>query len=336
MVDGKVGFGVIGLGMGAARARTVTETAGASLVAVADLDEERGNQVQAKLGCAFYSDYRQMLEREEIDVVLVMTPSGMHMEIGTVVAEAGKHVATTKPIDVTLANADKLIRTCAAANVVVAVDFESRYSADNHKVKAAIDQGIFGKMILGEARLKWYRSQTYFDNSWRGSWKMDGGGSLMNQCVHWVDVLQWFMGDIESLTAQTQVFAHEIETEDLTSTLVRFRNGAFGTILSTTTFPDNRLAVVEIHGDRGGVIVVDHRIDFWQHKVSFNDENDAQDADGFQFNYDGPANIVEDMIGVVLENKTPAVTGEEGRKSIEIVLAVYESAKRGGPVTLPL
>jgi predicted dehydrogenase len=336
MVDGKVGFGVIGLGMGASRALQVANTAGAQLVAVADLDERRGKQAQADHGCEFFPDYRQMLERDDIDVVLVMTPSGTHMEVGTVVAAAGKHVATTKPIDVTLENADKLISACADANVVLAVDFESRYAAGNQKIKAAVDQGIFGKIILGEVRLKWYRAQSYFENSWRGTWEMDGGGSLMNQCVHWIDVLQWFLGDVESVNSQTGIFAHEIETEDLTTSLVRFRNGAFGTILSTTTFPDSRPATVEIHGDRGGAVAVNHEIDYWQHKLSFNDETDAQDADDFAFSCDGPANIVEDMIGVVLENKTPAVTGEEGRKSIEIVLSIYESAKRGEPVTLPL
>ena len=330
MSDDAIRFGVIGLGMGAARCKAISTTPGARLLAVADLNPERREKIAAQYKADGYDDYRKMLERKDLDVVMVMTPSGLHGKIGMDVAAAGKHVVTTKPIDVTLAGADALIAACKKAGVRLAVDFDARYAADNHRVKDAITSGRFGKMVLGEARLKWFRSDDYFlaSGGWRGTWAMDGGGSLMNQTVHWVDILQWLMGPVESVVGQTGIFNHKIETEDLGMAMLRFKSGAYGSLLGTTTHPVDLPARIEVHGAKGAAILENHKA------VTFSVKGEP--PDGAPYVYNGPKSIVEDMVQVLTKGKTPAVSGEEGRKSIEIVIAVYRSAQTGRPVKLPL
>ena len=150
----------------------------------------------------------------------------------------------------------------------------------------------------------------------------------MNQTVHWVDILQWFMGPVEAVTGQIGIFTHDIETEDLAMAMLRFKNGAFGTLLGTTTYPTDSPTKVEVHGDKGAVVTSNNAIEYWK----MEGEDEATD----DFVYEGPKNVIEDMIGVITEGKAPRVSGPEGRKSLEIVLAVYESAKKGAQVTLPL
>jgi len=330
MSEDAIRFGVIGLGMGAARCKMIAGTAGARLVAVADLNAERREKIAAQYKVAAYDDYRKMLERKDLDVVMVMTPSGLHGKIGMDVAAAGRNVVTTKPIDVTLQNADALIAACKKAGVKLAVDFDARYAPDNHRVKEAIESGRFGKIILGEARLKWFRSDEYFQASggWRGTWAMDGGGSLMNQTVHWVDILQWLMGPVESVVGQIGIFNHKIETEDLGMAMLRFKSGAYGTLLGTTTHPVDLPARIEVHGAKGAAMLENHKA------VMFTIKGEPPETAPYVYN--GPKNVVEDMIQVLTQGKTPEVGGEEGRKSIEIVIAVYRSAQSGRPVKLPL
>jgi predicted dehydrogenase len=271
-----------------------------------------------------------MLERKDLDVVMVMTPSGLHAKIGADAAGAGKHVVTTKPIDVTLQNADLLISACKKAGVKLAVDFDARYAPDNRRVKEAIAGGRFGKMILGEARLKWFRSHEYFlaSGGWRGTWAMDGGGSLMNQSVHWVDILQWLMGPVESVVGQIGIFTHKIETEDLGMAMLKFKNGAHGAILGTTTHPVDLPARIEVHGELGAAILENHKATTFAIK--------GEPPQTTPYVSTGPKNVVDDMIQALTKGKTPEVPGEEGRKSIEIVIAVYRSAQSGRPVQLPL
>jgi predicted dehydrogenase len=320
----RVGFGVIGLGMGAARARLIHETSGARLAAVADINEERGQKAAAEYGIEWYADYRRLLERDDVDVVMVMTPSGTHADFAAAAAQAGKHVVSTKPIEVTLERADRMIAACRQAGVVLAVDFESRYMADNVRIRQAIEGGRLGRLVLGEARLKWYRSHTYYEG-WHGTWKLDGGGSLINQTVHQIDLLVWFMGQPQTVWGQMGVFTHRIETEDLGMAMIRFENGAVGTILGTTTCPTSLPPRMEIHGDQGLIMTAGNAIETWHLPGESIDD---------PFEYDGPRNVIEDMVRIVREGGTPRIPGEEAERSLRLILAVYESAKTGHPVAV--
>lgn len=314
-----IGFGVVGLGMGHNRALTVAATPGARLVAVCDLNEERCRKTAAATGCEWTTSYDELLARSDIDVVLVMVPSGMHAEFGVRAAEAGKHVVTTKPIEVTLDAADRLIGAAQRAQVMLAVDFEYRYLPAVAQVKRALDSGALGRPVFGEVSLKWFRPQSYYDVGWRGTWKYDGGGSLMNQTVHDIDVLLWWLGRPQRVVGLTGIHTHQIETEDLGMALIEFESGAKGRILGTTTYPVSRPVVKEVHGERLGAAIVGERLE-WFAPGGVTPPVEP---------YEGPANIIEDVVGALRQGRPPLVTGEEGRRSLELVRAIYESAQTG-------
>lgn len=319
----RVGFVVVGLGMGSARAKEITQIPEAKLVAVVDIDVERARKVSEELSVPYSTDFREFLDRADVDVVMVMTPSGLHAEVGVECARAGKNVLVTKPIEASLERADWLISECEKAGVVLACDFASRFVPDNRKMKYAVENGYFGKLILGEARLKWFRAQSYYEG-WHGTWRYDGGGSLINQTIHWMDILLWLMGDVKSVCGKVGVMGHDIEAEDIGLALIEFQNGALGSVLGTTTFPDSLYSRVEIHGNEGGAITENNKLVFWK------------TPEEVEYDYTGPKNAMEDIIGALREGRKPLVDGQEARKSLELVKAIYKSSFTGEQVTFPL
>lgn len=325
---GEVGFVVVGLGMGRNRARMVKGTEGAKLVGVVDINEERARKVAEELECEWHSDFRTFLDRSDVHVVWVMTPSGLHADIAVPSLEAGKHVIVTKPMEVTLERADAMIEAAERNKRLLLVDFDMRYLKGAWQIKRAVEDGLFGKLILLEGRLKWFRSQEYYSRSgWRGTWRYDGGGSLANQTIHLIDQLVWHGGEVEKVeAARIGVFAHEIETEDLGIAIFRYRNGALGAVLGTTTFPKDAYAVVEIHGDRGGAIMDVHGQVRW----FFRDESTMPPDVEPPFQ-----NSAENMVAAIREGAPLVCDGREGRKSLELLTAIYRSAQTGRSVKLP-
>jgi UDP-N-acetyl-2-amino-2-deoxyglucuronate dehydrogenase len=322
-----VGFAVVGLGMGFSRAKTCLETAGAKLAAVCDIDEVRGRRAQEQLGVPWVREYEQVLRRDDVDVVFLLTPSGMHGEMGAAAAGAGKHVICTKPLDVTLEACDGLIRACEEAGVLLAVDFQERYELKTRRMRAALAAGLLGDLILVEARLKWFRGDAYYEG-WHGTWKYDGGGSLMNQTVHLIDLLQWFGGPVERVFGQIAVRDHKIETEDVGTAVVRFANGAFGSIVGTTTFPANDVYEFEVHGTKAAAGKGRLIGDYWRSREEGVAEPAAVEGE--------PGNVFEDVVRHLRGGAAVACDGREGRKSVELILAIYKSAAEGRPVKLPL
>ncbi len=324
-----VGFAVIGLGMGRQRSRIIAQTEGAKLAVICDLDEERAKELGGEMHVPYTLDHHEAIERDDVDAVLVMTPTGAHAPVAIDAARAGKHVVTTKPLEVTVERCDQVIRACEEAGVVLAVDFEARYRPDMQTVRRAIDEGKLGKLIFGEAVLKWYRSQQYYDRGgWRGTWEMDGGGSLMNQSIHPIDLLIWLMGDVTRVVGHTGILAHEIETEDLGMAMLEFADGAVGRILGTTTYPDSQPYEVNVHGDRAGVTTRNAGLGDW-HVLAGGEVPEVEP-------YNGPANVVEDVVGVLREGRKPLVDGREGRRAVELIQAIYQSAREERWVELPL
>jgi len=309
-----VGFAVVGLGMGANRAREVAATPNAKLVAVCDLRPERLAKVMAEHGCEGTTDYHELLRRDDIDVIYVMVESGNHAKVAIDAAKAGKHVVSTKPIETTLAKADAMIAACEEAGVKLLVDFELRYCPAANRVKAALAQDAFGKLILAEARLKWYRSDEYYQG-WHGTWELDGGGSLINQTVHQVDLLYWLMGLPETARGRIGVYGHDIETEDMTIALLHYANGAEGLILATTTFPDTQPARTEVHGTKGGVILDWKDIAYW--KTAGDMEVEVPEH---------PTCAADDMTKTLLDGQPLWCDGSEARRSLALVRAIYQSA----------
>jgi len=319
-----VGFAIVGLGMGRSRAKQVVETPGAELKMVIDLNADLAKEVGTEMGCEWTTQLDDALGRDDVDVVMVMTPSGLHSRIGVQVAQSGKHIITTKPMDVSTAACDELIGAAEAAGVKLGVDYQSRYVDNNFRVAEALRQGWLGQLILGEIRFKWFRSQEYFEhgNGWRGTWAMDGGGSLANQGSHLIDLLLWFMGTPTTVYGETAVMNHQIETEDIGLAIVNFANGAKGTVVGTTTFPTSVYFSAEVHGSQGGVLldeVLGGKIRVF--------------GDGLEERLqtiENPiTNVVADMVST-LENGTQLrVDGYEGRRTVELLEAIYRSAREG-------
>ncbi len=329
-MSGSVRFGILGLGMGANRARLIPKTVGAELRCVCDLQEEKARMVAEELECDWTVNYDEMLARDDIDVVGVFTPSGTHCDLAIEAMESGKHAFVTKPMDIRVEKCDAAIKSAVDSGVYLAVDFGQRYSDTNQKIKMALDHGRLGKLIIGDLRMKWYRDQQYYEGGHPPGWRkrtVTEGGSAANQAIHFIDLLQWFMGPVETVYGRYGTFAHEIETEDVSIALLTFRSGAWGSLVTTTTSYPSLGSIIEMTGDNGSLVWSEGNITLYKLK-----NNSEPSLDEFQLDPDRPRNIIEDMVSAIQKSKPVMVNGQEGRKSVAILNAIYESSMAGKPV----
>ncbi len=349
----KYRFAIIGCGVIAPwHADAINSIPEAELVAVADVVEEKAKALGEKYRVDWYTDFHKVLEREDVDIVNICTPSGLRRDIAVPAAKAGKHIISEKPLEVTLEKADEIIKTCEERGVKLAVIFQSRFSDAARTVKSALEKGKFGQLVYGEASLKWYRTQEYYDSAgWRGTWAMDGGGALMNQGIHNVDLLQWMMGEVDTIFAYTGLLAHEkIEVEDTAIAVLKFKNGALGSIVAMTSAYPGYARRIEIYGTKGTAVMENGRIKVWNFKeedeedqkikeaISQKEERVATGASSATagLSYEEHRRQILDFINSLEENRPPLVDGREGRKSIEIILGIYTSARERREVKLPL
>ena len=323
----EVGFGILGLGRGRKTAQTAVQTAGANLVCVCDLQEEKVKATAQELDCDWTTSYDRMLARDDIDAIGVYTSSGTHADFANQAVAAGKHVFVTKPMDIDLDKCDRLIEAAKRANLVLAVDFIRRYRKIDHQVRKAVVDGLIGNVILGDLRMKWYRSQSYYDGGWPVGWRSRSsteGGSAANQGVHSIDQLQWFMGDVKTVQGRCGTFNHEIETEDCSVGILTFASGAFGMIQTTTCSYPSLGTTLQINGSKG-TITMDK-----SGAVGLVIEGqEGATIDQVEIETDFPDNIIEDVVGAIINGQPIMVSGEEGRKSVAIFTAIYESSRTG-------
>lgn len=349
------GFGVVGCGViGARHAQVATKLPNARFVAATDVLAERAKQLAADYGGEAEADLDSLLARRDVDVVAVCTPNGLHSEVGVQAARAGKHVVVEKPIDITLPAADRLIDAAKTAGVKMTVISQHRFDAGLVELHRMLDAGQLGRLVMGDSRIKWYRTKAYFDAApWRGDWAVGGGGALMSQGIHYADLLLWCMGPVSEVMAMCATGAHDIEVEDVEVAALRFASGAIGSLeASTAVFPGFRERL-EVSGTGGTVVVEDGRIVLRELLAEHDEvgmygsrmaEAGAAETAGASSGASDPAAItndahaaqVADLLGAIDEDREPAVTGADGRNVLELVLAVYESARRNAPVTLPL
>jgi UDP-N-acetyl-2-amino-2-deoxyglucuronate dehydrogenase len=262
----KFGFGIVGCGMIANfHARAIADLRGAALVGCYSRRAEQAEKFAAEHGCQSHATLEAMLADPSIHLVTICTPSGAHLEPALAAARAGKHVIVEKPLEITLKRCDKMIDACAKRGVTLATIFPSRFHRSAGLLKQAAEAGRFGTITLAEAYVKWYRSQAYYDSgAWRGSWELDGGGALMNQAIHSIDLLSWLIGPVREIRAQTATLAHErIAVEDTAVATLQFASGALGVIeASTAAFP-GYLKRVEIHGSTGSAAMEEEDIVAW-------------------------------------------------------------------------
>lgn len=337
--DSVVNVGIIGCGVVApTHALALAGIAGAELVAVADRSEQRLAEFSREFGVSkSYGDHEPLLADPEIDAVCVCTPHHLHAPIAIDAARAGKHVLVEKPMATNLEDADELIRVCDEGDLRLGVVFQHRFDPAAIYVKKLVDDGRLGTVALGSVYVKWFRDAEYYDPaSWRGRWATAGGGALINQAIHAMDVLFWIVGDVRSVTGYAGPRVHDIEVEDTAAAAVRFTNGAFGIVEgSTATWPQAEERI-EIAGSRGSVTIEGGRI--VKHELADGPPEAPELADDdprFQGkSYYGASHplVIEDFVAAVREGRPPAVDGREGRKVLEVIFGIYESARTGREV----
>lgn len=341
MKDNKVGYSVVGLGVGKRHAEAAIKSKNADLIAVCDLLQDRLDYItEQSPETIAYTSFDEMLSNPDIDCVSICVPSGMHAEFAIKAMKAGKNVLIEKPIDITVEKALEIEKARLETGMKAGVVHQNRYNPDMPLMHDAVTSGKIGKVLFGDFAVKWYRNQEYYDNGgWRGTWEMDGGGSLMNQAVHTVDLMQWLMNsDVESITSQSAIYNHKIETEDFTASLIKFRSGAVATFISTTCAYPGLSTDIKLYGTNGSMEADQDKLLTWKFMGDAEDEEQKM-LEKYTGNAAAAAldptlclghnSVVEDMISAILEDREPGIMPMEAIKSVRIVNAVYESAKTG-------
>ena len=342
-----VGFGIIGTGLIAGmHAQALAGVDSARLVACLSRDAERAGRFAHAHGCAAFSDLDAFLAHPGLDAVSICTPSGAHLEPALAATAAGKHLFVEKPLEVTLERCRRIVDAADAAGVICSGVFQSRSLPDVLLIKRALEQGRFGDVVVGDAIVKWVRPASYYQESWHGTRALDGGGALMNQSIHTIDLLQWLLGPVESVQAFTTRRSHAaLEVEDTAVAAVRFASGALGTIVGSTAIHPGFERRIEVGGTAGSAVLVGDTIGEWQFAEE-TDEDEAlrarrADVDPDRGGASDPAGVgiaghrrqYEEVTAAILAGETPDIDGRAATAAVAIVLAIYESARSGRPVT---
>jgi UDP-N-acetyl-2-amino-2-deoxyglucuronate dehydrogenase len=334
-------FAVVGCGRIAPRhLQSLRDLPCARTVAVADVIESRAARLAKEYDATPYTDYRRMLERDDIDVVNICTPSGLHAQMGIDALQAGKHVIVEKPMALSLADADRLIDTAAATGRKLCVVLQNRYNPPMQDLRRVVDEGRLGRVLLGNATVRWYRPQEYYEDGWHGTWALDGG-ALMNQSIHHIDALQWLMGPAQSVFAYTGTLAHQMEAEDAGVATIRFAEGRLGVVEgSTLTYPENLEGSVALFGECGSVKVGGTALNrkvLWkiagelEHERTLLRREEVDPPSVYGYSHQA---VIADMVEAIRNDRPSRTHGLEGRRSVALVLAMYESARTGCAVDM--
>ncbi|MFL5242779.1 MAG: Gfo/Idh/MocA family protein [Gemmataceae bacterium] len=346
-----LGFAIVGCGMIARfHARALADLPEARMVALVSRNRQNAEKLAHTLetSCDIFTELSPVLKRKDVDAIIITTPSGAHLEPAVAAANARKHVVVEKPLEVTLKRCDAIIEACDRNNVQLCTIFPSRFGDANQALKNTVDSGRFGRLTLGETTCKWWRPQSYYDEGgWKGTQALDGGGALMNQAIHNVDLLLWLMGPVTHVTGFTATLAHErIEVEDTAVACLRFASGALGVIQATTSAHPGLPKTIAIHGDKGTAVIEQDDVLRWELtpetaedraiKQRFAQKTGATggSSNPAAISYVGHARQLADFINAIESGGKPAVDGREGRRAVEVILAVYESAATGRVVRI--
>jgi len=334
--------GLIGGGnISETHARAAKAIPGVEIAAVFGTNQEKVRRLAKDFGGTPYSDFGEFLAHRPMDFVAIGSPSGLHGEQGIAAARRSLHVLTEKPLDINVQAAEALIVSAADAGVKLGVFFQDRFKADLIRVKEWVDAGVLGKPILADACVKWFRPEEYYGTSrWRGTKALDGGGALINQAIHTVDLLLWMFGDVARVQAQKKTALHKIEAEDTLTALLEFKNGAMGVLQATTSVYPGYPRRVGLTGDQGTVIIEHDRL------VAADLRNPPTDAEGrgddknqsassaAVSDFRGHQAAMEDFVQAIKRDTSPRCSGVEGRRSLALVEAIYAACETGSKVEL--
>lgn len=342
MADKILNFGVIGLGnIAGHHIRAIQALPDSKLIAVASRNPDKLDKARQEYGVETFDDYRDMLKLPEMDIVTICTPSGDHLEPCLAAAQAGKHIITEKPLEITSARGQQMIDICKTAGVTLACIFQNRYSDDYRKLCDTVEKGQLGRIVLGNAYIKWYRPPEYYQAAnWRGTLKGDGGAALINQSIHTIDLLLNIMGPVKKVSGRVRTLTHDIEGEDIGTAMLEFENGALGTIEGSTTiyagFPER----LEIHGNEGSIVMEAGKITVCKSKntidITINDTRQSASGSSNPMAIDVSLHIKQfrEITDAIRAKREPEVNGEEALKSLRVIEAIYESSRTGQEIKI--
>jgi UDP-N-acetyl-2-amino-2-deoxyglucuronate dehydrogenase len=352
LMPDSLGFAIVGCGMIARfHVKAIMEVPGTHVAALVSRTPENGRKLIEETGisvCPIVATVDEATKLPGVDIVVITTPSGAHLEPALVAAKAGKHVVVEKPLEITGERCDRIIEACEQNKVKLCTIFPSRFSDSNMALKEAVDAGKFGKLTLGEAANKWWRSQAYYDEGgWKGTKALDGGGALMNQAIHNVDLLLWMMGDVAEVVGFTGMLAHErIEVEDTAVAALRFKNGALGMLTATTSVHPGYPKQIAIHGDKGSAVIEHEDVLKWDFEPTTPADDEVKKrfaakvgasggaADPKAISHEGHRRQLADFVEAIQTNREPKVDGREGKKAVVLITSIYESNATGRVVKL--
>ncbi len=345
-----LGIGIVGCGMVADfHARAISELRGAKLIGGYSRNPKSTAAFAKRFNCKAFASLDQLLGHPNLDAVAICTPSGAHSEPAIAAAKAKKHVIVEKPLEVTLKRCDAIIDACRRHGVVLSTIFPSRFHRASQLLKAAVEASRFGKLALGSAYVKWFRTQEYYDSKdWRGTQSLDGGGALLNQAIHSVDLLLWLIGPIAQVAASTATLAHQrIEVEDCAAATLQFASGALGSIEATTAAYPGWLKRIEICGSTGSAVLEEESLVRWEFsRMTASDRKIVAEmanrtktgggaSDPAAIGHHGHREQYRDILGAIRTGNSPLIDGPASRLSVETILAIYQSARTGRRVSLP-
>jgi UDP-N-acetyl-2-amino-2-deoxyglucuronate dehydrogenase len=339
----KWSFGIIGAGLiGDFHARAISSLDNARLAGICGSNMTKVKALAEKYNCRAFSGTEELLASDDIEIVTIATPSGAHMEPVIQAAKHGRHVICEKPLEISLERIDRMIGAHEIAGTRLGGIFNYRFNDTIKHLKKAVDKGRFGTITYAAVHVPWWRNESYYANSWHGTKKLDGGGALMNQAIHMIDILQYLMGPVESLQAFTGTLAHNIEVEDTAAAVLRFRNKALGIIYGTTASWPGQFRRLEITGTKGTVVQVENSFKVWQ----FEDQNEYDEeiirsysgieggggvSDPGAIPFEPHARNIAAFIEAVEEGQPFEVDAIEARRAVEIILAIYQAAREQKP-----
>ncbi|HZU14095.1 MAG TPA: Gfo/Idh/MocA family oxidoreductase [Chloroflexota bacterium] len=334
-------FGIVGCGVIApTHADAINSLPGAVLAAVADSNLDRARALGERYGVPAYGSLREMLAAEDLDIVNICTPSGLHGAGAIEAMHAGRHVIVEKPMDITPAALEEMQRVQQETGRVLSVISQHRFDDASQRVHQQAESGALGRLVLGVAQVPWWRGQSYYDSGeWRGTYALDGGGILMNQAIHTIDLLLWMMGPVQRVVAYTDTLAHEMEAEDVAVASLRFASGALGAIVATTAAYPGVTTRLEIFGDRGSAVIERDRLAYLQTRgedepLMWGRETAEPEVPADEGDRPGHAAQIADVMRAIRDGTTPLVDATAGRRAVELILAIYESSRTGREITL--
>lgn len=340
MSSSSIRVGLVGLGnISSIHAEAVQNSQFGSLTAAASSNAEKREAFASKWDVTPFDSYDAMLESDEVDLVSICTPSGTHLDYGEKAAKAGKHVVIEKPIEVTLKRAQRLLDICSEEGVQLAVIYQSRFMKPILEMKQAIENGSIGRPFMATASVKWYRSDEYYREApWRGTLKLDGGGAVINQSIHTIDLLQWILGDVTRIQAKTGTFTHDgIEGEDNAVAALEFASGAIGTFVASTSIRPAQPRRIEIHGTEGTARLVDNDVSILRPGEDESESGDGKATGGesplANFAYEPHRDQFDQIFQAIQNGTRPPVSGPESLDSLSFVEAIYRSSQEGRAIS---